>query len=142
MAYYSTGKNIWFYLKIFLLILIIGVGYFGVNMKFFKEPIDPLVSKYYAAFLTNGQVYFGQLKDKNKYEFVLTNVYYLQLSDSASAQKDLAESKFSLIKLGDELHGPTNEMYINRNNVLFYERLKLDSKVVQSINQEMNVNGQ
>jgi hypothetical protein len=89
---------------------------------------------YYAVFLNNGQVYFGNLKDKTDREFILTHVYYLQLEQKdKSPQAQLSGSLFSLIKMGNEIHGPTNEMFINRQNILFYEKLREDSKVVKSI---------
>jgi hypothetical protein len=41
-----------------------------------------------------------------------------------------------LVKLGNELHGPTDELYINPNQVVFYEFLRDDSKVVESITKQ------
>lgn len=38
-----------------------------------------------------------------------------------------------LVKLGDELHGPKDEMRINRDQVLLWENLKGDSKVTDAI---------
>jgi hypothetical protein len=44
-------------------------------------------------------------------------------------------TNINIVKLGGELHGPTDEMRINRDTVLFIEDLKSDSKVVSAINQ-------
>jgi ABC-type Zn uptake system ZnuABC Zn-binding protein ZnuA len=38
-----------------------------------------------------------------------------------------------LIKLGSEVHGPEDAMMIAKAQVLFYENLKPDGKVAQSI---------
>ena len=38
-----------------------------------------------------------------------------------------------LTKLGGEIHGPEDKMIVNRQQVLFIENLKPDSKVVQLI---------
>jgi len=38
-----------------------------------------------------------------------------------------------LIKLGKELHGPKDQMVLNRDHILFIEELSSDSKVVKSI---------
>lgn len=93
-------------------------------------------SLYYAVFLTNGQVYFGNLKTSSDEEFVLTDVHYLQLeNEGETAQTQLSESRFSLIKMGNEIHGPTDELFINKDSILFYEKLRDDSKVVDSIKQ-------
>ena len=122
------------FLKIIIgifLLIVISLGIYAVRIYLTKA--DPNESGYYAAFLVNGQVYFGQLKEKNTEEFVIKNVYYLQLTPNGTAQQELSESRFSLVKLGDELHGPTDEMFINTKNLLFYEKLRSDSRVVQSI---------
>ncbi|NLE07061.1 MAG: hypothetical protein GX627_00355 [Parcubacteria group bacterium] len=129
-------------LKIFFLILLVGAlisggFYFWQNSN--KIDFDPMASEYYAVFLTNGQVYFGQPVSKSRSEFVLKDVYYLQVSDSATtAQEQLTEPRFSLVKLGQELHGPTDKLYVNVANLIFYEQLKNDSKVVESIKNTKN----
>lgn len=103
--------------------------------------------RYQAVFFTNGQVYFGKLQSANNSYLKLTDVYYLQTeaadTDSSSqslqgAAKD--QSNVQLIKLGDEIHGPEDEMVISKDQVLFYENLKDDSRVVQSIAQHKKVN--
>lgn len=127
----SILKKILKFLIIILILIILVLG--GLFVRQMTDKKDPNTSDYYAVFLANGQVYFGKLAKKNKEEFVIKNVYYLQIGGEASAQKELSESRFSLIKLGDELHGPTDEMFINTNSILFYEKLKNDSKVVESI---------
>ncbi|MCX6785830.1 MAG: hypothetical protein NTZ18_03205 [Candidatus Komeilibacteria bacterium] len=91
-----------------------------------------------AVFLTNGQVYFGQVTKENDKIIVLADIYYLQVAQSpqpapegqAAAQ---ANSNLSLVKLGNELHGPKDAMKINMSQVLFTEELKSDSKVVDAI---------
>lgn len=85
---------------------------------------------YSAVFLANGQVYFGKMTKNSDKEIVLNNVYYLQVGEAATT---LNQNSFKLVKLGDELHGPTDELFINKANVIFYEYLRDDSKVVESI---------
>ena len=96
--------------------------------------------KYQAVFFTNGQVYFGKLQDFNDEYMKLTNVFYLQsaATEETDAKNPQAtaddESKSpTLIKLGDEIHGPQDEMVISRDQVLFFENLKSDGKVSASI---------
>jgi hypothetical protein len=89
-----------------------------------------------AVFLENGQVYFGSLSDVNSDYVKLTNIYYLQSNADVQKQgSDTAESqqKVQLNKLGGELHGPQDEMFIVRENISFWENLKQDSKVIQAI---------
>lgn len=94
--------------------------------------------KYQAVFLTNGQVYFGKLHRAGDY-YKLTNVYYLQASQTSEGssnnpqQAASANSGVQLIKLGNEVHGPEDAMVIDKAQVLFFENLKNDGKVVDSI---------
>lgn len=94
--------------------------------------------KYQAVFFTNGQVYFGKLEHFSSGYLRLTDVYYLQTQsngdDSANPQQAASEQQSTtLIKLGEEIHGPEDAMVISEEQVLFYENLKKDSKVAQSI---------
>ena len=91
-----------------------------------------------AVFLTNGQVYFGHLSEENSQYVKLTEIYYLQIQktlqpDPQANTTPAEQPRLSLVKLGNELHGPTDEMRINREQILFYEDLKPDSRVVQAI---------
>jgi len=94
--------------------------------------------QYQAVFLTNGQVYFGKVSDINGSYVKLTDIFYLQVQQSVQPQSKSTDansnSQVSLAKLGSELHGPEDSMYISRQQVLFWENLKNDGKVVQAIN--------
>jgi hypothetical protein len=95
--------------------------------------------KYQAVFFANGQVYFGKLHTFHGGDFKLTDIYYLQTqnatgTDSKNPQQTTTDqNNVQLIKLGDEIHGPQDEMIISKDQVLFYENLKSDGKVAQSI---------
>jgi hypothetical protein len=94
--------------------------------------------QYQALFLTNGQVYFGKLKKVDDSYVRLTDIYYLQVQQQVQpGQQNNAEQQpnVSLAKLGSELHGPEDTMYISRDQVLFWENLKDDGKVTQAIKQ-------
>lgn len=95
--------------------------------------------KYQAVFFTNGQVYFGKLHTFQGGYLRLTDIFYLQTQNASSTdsknpqQTTTDQSNVQLIKLGDEIHGPQDEMIISKDQVLFYENLKTDGKVAQSI---------
>lgn len=103
-------------------------------------------SKYQAVFFTNGQVYFGKLQAFNSDYLKLTDIFYLQTqssdSNSSNPQKTTSDqnSNVQLIKLGDEIHGPEDEMILSKQQVLFYENLKSDGKVAQSIEKYKQAN--
>jgi hypothetical protein len=84
--------------------------------------------KWQAVFLSNNQVYFGKLHDLNDTYVTLTNVYYLRTASDLDSGSNL-----NLIKLGGELHGPEDQMYIPKKSILFWEDMKDASHVVQSI---------
>lgn len=117
-------------------------------MEFLEE-----TGEWHAVFLTNGQVYFGQLADPDAQYATLSDVYYLQVQqgetqpiaapqidpNNPEAQAQVVEApqpsppRLTLIKFGTELHGPQDFMRINRDHILFWEALKSDSQVVQAI---------
>lgn len=93
-------------------------------------------SKYQAVFFTNGQVYFGKLASSDGGYLKLSDVFYLQSQADTANDTSLQKSKKSgtqLIKLGSEIHGPEDEMIISKDQILFYENLKSDGKVTESI---------
>lgn len=99
-------------------------------------------SKYQAVFFTNGQVYFGKLTSFSGDYMKLTEVFYLQTqatedADSENPQQASTDqnANTTLIKLGDEIHGPEDAMMISKDQILFYENLKPAGKVSSTIDQ-------
>lgn len=97
--------------------------------------------KYQAVFLTNGQVYFGKINSHDSSYIELIDIFYLQVKpvlqqgDENNQDKKQQEQKteLSLVKLGNELHGPMDRMMINKDQVVFVEDLKDDGKVTDAI---------
>ena len=55
-------------------------------------------------------------------------------SDDVAKDKENSDnSDVQLIKLGNELHGPEDQMQITKDQVLFWENLKADGKVSKAI---------
>lgn len=100
--------------------------------------------KYQAVFLQNGQVYFGKLSSVNTKSLNLKNIFYLNSQSQDQTETTASNDKFTLIKLGCELHGPYDQMIINRDQVTFWENLKDDGQVVKTIKEwiKQNPNGQ
>jgi hypothetical protein len=104
-------------------------------------------NEYQAVFFTNGQVYFGKLATLNSDYFKLTDIYYLQADSSdTNSSKNPQETNtdqnanVQLIKLGNEIHGPEDEMVVSKDQVLFFENLKSGGKVTKSIDQYQSQN--
>ena len=96
-------------------------------------------TKFQAVFLVGGQVYFGKLEEVNSQYLKLSNVFYIQSGstdtsvDEQTSETSQSQGDMKLIKLGDEVHGPEDAMVINRDQMLFFENLRSDGKVVQLI---------
>lgn len=130
-------------LAIVILAVVVALVIVGIS-KWRAEKSQALNgSSYYAVFLNNDQVYFGHLSNVNDSYLSLTGVYYFKLAKSAQSTStgtanDLTDNNsnsLTLVKLGSELHGPKDQMQINKENVLFFEELNDNSKVVQTIKQ-------
>lgn len=129
-------------LSLVLLVVIAGGGFYllrgrgGLPGSIVKDS-GSNISDYSAVFLTNGQVYFGKIDRMDAQEVAIRDIYYLQVSPQQGSGTGGAQPTpspdISLVKLGNELHGPNDRMRINRQQVLFTESLKADSKVVKAI---------
>lgn len=103
-------------------------------------------SKFQAVFLADGTVYFGKVTYVTESEITIKNIYYLrtdgQTQPTYSSTSEMSD--IALVKLGCELHGPSDEMIINRDKVNFWENLKDDAQVVKAIAEyeRQNPNGQ
>jgi hypothetical protein len=127
-------------------------GFKGTPMEKLIDKGDSLVStgalkidqgKYQAVFLTNGQVYFGKINSSNNTYLELVDIFYLQVkpvlqqgeegNENTNKNPQEQKTELSLVKLGNELHGPLDRMMINKDQVVFVEDLKDDSKVTDAI---------
>lgn len=92
-------------------------------------------NKYQAVFLTNGQVYFGNVSTINEDFIRLNNIYYLTQNTTTGANgQTTADGNYTLVKLGcQQIHDPTDEMLISQTQVSFWENLEDKGKVVTSI---------
>ena len=89
-----------------------------------------------AVFLADGQVYFAYASSIRNGVVKLKEIYYLRAKENIQPSDKTttpASQDVDLIRLGDELHGPTDEMLINRDRINFIETMKDDSKINQSI---------
>jgi hypothetical protein len=111
---------------IFLLVIII-VILIGISV-YLTAQAGSLVGNtkaYKAVFLSSGQAYFGKVVSEAKKTIVLREVHYLQSNGT--------DQGYSLVKLGSEVYGPTNEVRINKDQIVFVETLTSTSDVVKSI---------
>ncbi len=132
----ANNKLLFSLLTVLAVLGIVGVLLKGYNTVAADASIKS--KEYQALFLTNGQVYFGHLSQVQGSYVRLKDIYYLQVQQTvqpkdSSAANSAANQSVSLAKLGNELHGPEDVMYVSRAQVLFWENLKDGGKVAQAI---------
>lgn len=137
-----SSKNIYYAVgAVVVIVLIVGAAVMmrspGSNTS---NVFNPDADKYYAVFLKSDQVYFGKIGDRDGQYLQLENVYYLSMTERLQplAKEDeegaaATGPKFTLIKLGRELHDPADEMFIRQDEITFIEPLRDDSRVIQAI---------
>lgn len=144
----ETSNKKWYYptleSKIVVIILmlaaIVVLTTFIAGLFHQKVTVSDFVrsDQHQAVFLNNGQVYFGHITGTNGDTLILENIYYLQVDQQLQPEEEGAASEdpqVSLAKLGDEMHGPEDQMFINREQITFWENLREDGQVSQAISQ-------
>ncbi len=129
------GKKRWIYLAVLIVILLGLVGGWGYKlMNSTSAKIEG--DKYQVVFAGNNQAWFGKLHLLSDGSYQLTNVfYYSGQANTTTAQKPNTESQPpQLVKMGSELHGPTDQIIFPKDQVVFWENLRGDSKVTEAIN--------
>lgn len=90
----------------------------------------PLIdsNKWQAVTLSNNQIYFGRLQEVSKEYATLKDVYYLQAPSGS-------QTTTNLVQLNEKIYGPENQMYIPKQQIIFWENLGENSQVVKAIEQ-------
>jgi hypothetical protein len=96
------------------------------------QRIDP--STYQIVYLNSGQVYFGKLQNTTGNYLVLHEPYAPQTVSQAQEEASGIQPSTTLVKVSQQQYGPQDVMSIHINNVLFWQNLRSDSKIVQAIN--------
>lgn len=142
----SGGAARWLVVIIIIAAIILGGLYLvSTNTKYNILGVNHASGDWQAVFLSNGQVYFGKIANETREEVTLIDIYYLQITQPLQRSGEQAgqaaqQNELALVELGNEIHGPTSKMRINRDHVLFIEDLKTDSKVVEAIEQSREEN--
>lgn len=120
-------------LGVFIVILVAAAVIYFVGGALWAGGMPrPDADKWQAVFLNNNQVYFGKLSIAGRENIILRQIFYLRANQPLQ-QGTTQGPELSLIKLGSELHGPEDEMFISKDSLLFWENMKDDSAVVSAI---------
>ncbi|MDP2629576.1 MAG: hypothetical protein Q8P45_02645 [Candidatus Harrisonbacteria bacterium] len=144
MAENSSSRGLLTFIILLILVVVIGgAAYYASNGSQSANTLiafDEGPSGYQAVFLNNSQVYFGKVSNFGQAFVTLEDIYYLQVNqvlqpiqgeDGQVTEQQVPD--IQLVKLGGELHGPTDAMLINTDHILLIESLKEDSNVVTAI---------
>ncbi len=151
----KSGKFARVFLTIVLLLVVVAVVLLVISkttkwnvLGLSKAPVGAVAkaSDWQAVFLTNGQVYFGKLKNVNSSYPLIEDIYYLQVQNvpiqpaepatgTEGGVQPAAETKqeIILVKFGTEMHRPMDKMYINKDHIMFFEDMSEESSVVKAI---------
>ncbi len=131
-------------------VIVLGIAGFGVWQYYTSgvgsDGIDH--SKYQAVFLSNGtitnNVYFGKLERISDGYYRLTDAFYIKAAQTGSGSSSASQpsaNDLTLAKLGaTEIYGPEDTVIIPREQVLYYQNMRSDSKIVQAINKYNSAN--
>jgi hypothetical protein len=114
-------------IALILVVLVVRTQLFraGISTLFAPGAADVIDrNAYQSVFLVNGSSYFGKLEAQGDNWFVLSDVFYLSISEQTGTQ---------LIKRGSEAWGPKDPMIIPRAEILVIENMRDDSDVVAAI---------
>ncbi len=106
-----------------IILVVIGIAIAGGFWLVRENPA------YQAVLLINGQAYFGKIRTLPFQDVIrLRDVYYLQ--QNPKAEGNPSEPPLNLIRRGTEIHGPENTMFIPKSQILFWEKLRFDSRII------------
>jgi hypothetical protein len=111
-----------------ILLFIIGVGILGGIARLLYQTVGP-GDDYKAVLLTSGDVYFAKVESGYSRYVTLRSIYYAQVPQVPEGQ----QPEIRLVKFGGELHGPQDEIKVNRDHIIMIQPLRGDSQVVATI---------
>ena len=107
-----------------VVVLLAGVGYYALAGNIGSQ----VNGTYQAVFLSNGEAYFGKITAINNSYVKLINVYFIQSKNTTGAA---TTNNVELSQLVKAVHGPKDEIIINRSQVLYFENLKDDGQAAK-----------
>lgn len=127
---------------VYIALVVVALAWFDANFHILSASQESTAArnKLQAVFLTNGQIYFGNLSRHGVGYWRLDRAHYLQVSKTPAAtspnEKNGAapqETRTTLMKLSDDMHRPEDTMFIPASHILFWQNLRSDSPVAQAI---------
>lgn len=130
-AFVWSASQSWFPVKLSFNLQLPKVNFISPEKKSeTTEKTDSNISqgKYTAVYLDTNQVFYGRFDRQSDKYLSLTDAFYYQPGLDISTQGSI-----KIIKVGTELHKPTDGVNINRSHIVTVEQLSEESKVTQAI---------
>lgn len=125
-----------------LAVIVIGGIIAWHHAAYFKQRgvVQPAADLYQVVLLANDQAFFGKLHNSYGRTPYLTDIYYLKPNAQGATDADgrllNTNETYNVIKRGGEIHSPTDVMYLNPENILYWENVGADSLVMKGITAE------
>jgi len=101
-------------------------------MTIFVSPVKE--STWYGVLVTNGRTYFGHIVKQNSQTIVLQDVYYLQVQQVPQTEEGVeSQPQITVVSIEADIHAPENELQINREHVIYVQKLAEDSQIIATI---------
>lgn len=116
-----------------IVLIFIGLGvWLGANIgSYANQSKQGEPSEYSAVYLSTGDIYYGMLSWFPRPR--LKNVWFLQKEVDQNNQAQLSIAPFR-----SAFWGPTDEIYLNSKQIIFWTRIRNDSQVLKAIqNQDL-----
>lgn len=118
-------------------VIVVIIAIFALAKVVNSARMQPDGNLYQVVVLYSDQAFFGKLHAVNSAYPYLTDVYYLKpVKQATDATGRLLSSneQYNVIKRGEsEIHAPTDKLYLNRKNILYWENVGADSLVTRGI---------
>jgi hypothetical protein len=92
--------------------------------------------RYQAVYLSSGKIYFGKLQNTGGDYLTLTQAFTTQDLTAPATQnskQQIQQTQTAITKLSQQVYGPDDTIALSSKQVLFWQNLRDDSKVVQAI---------
>jgi len=119
-----------------LVIALLAVG--GVWPFSKSTPATKIPTKWSAVVLSDGEIFFGHMKQETADHLELVNVFYVQKpasSSTAGGPAPTSQAPTAIVGfVANQLQCPEDDISINRSLVLYWEDLQDSSYVAQKLN--------
>jgi hypothetical protein len=119
------------------LIIIAAVIFVGIGIwlgTMFTGGDEVKDSEYSAVYMISGDIYFGKLSWFPKPH--ITNAWHLDRSVDAENKPQTA-----LVPVKSALWGPSEDLYLNKDQIIFWSRLREDSQVAKAMDNPEKLQG-